>query len=184
MQLAGYVHGDIHNQNIGVNNVDNDKTLNILNKPLKTFGKQIRLIDFGRVLNIKYELNDEEFLLYKYEIKNEINKCINLLVSFRLKNKQLYLVKWDKNLDFFNQWLKSPNYTKVKNEGSNDFDRYLIYQMLYPHEFQIMYYGKDHSIHQLHTKIELADILFILKNKSNLQLVLNHMINKTNNFKY
>lgn len=183
MQLNGYVHGDIHIQNIGVNYVDPTKTLKILNVNLKTFGRQVRLFDFGRVLNTKYELNEEELLLYKYEIKNEINKYISLLVSFRGKKQNLYLIQWNKNLDFFNEWLKSDQAKLVQDYGSNDFDRYLIYQMLYPEMFQRKYYGNEYKgTCQLHTKIKLNDILFIFKNKENLEMILRYMINKTNKF--
>lgn len=185
LQSYGYVHGDIHFQNIGINYVDSAKQIEILNgKLLNTFGLHVKLIDFGRVLNIKYELDQEEELEYKYAIKNEINKYLSLLVKFE-KNKQIYkLVSWTSNLEFFQNWIHGEEIKKVKDFATNDFDRYFVYQLIYPNEFQRAYFGNKYiKTYKFFTLVKLKDILFILKYKNDFEKIINYLIITTNNFK-
>lgn len=50
MHNEGYVHGDLHEYNIGII-ITKKKYITILNYKVKTFGYIVKLIDYGRVLH-------------------------------------------------------------------------------------------------------------------------------------
>jgi serine/threonine protein kinase len=181
LQINGYTHNDLHSDNVGISIVDENQTLNIFNDYLFLHGIHVKALDFGIVLHNKYEMSEEEKIQYKYNIKNEVNRYIARLIVFEKNNQIEKLVNWDKNLEFFQKWIHSEKINLVDNMASNNFDRYLVYQVLYPDEFQKEYFGDKYvKTYTFTGKIQINDFLYILEHKNDLKNLIKYMINKTN----
>lgn len=207
MASNGYTHNDLHSNNIGVVKCDIYETIEIDSHVLHITGYHIKLFDFGNVLHIGYKMTTEEEIQYKYNIKNEILRPLSKFMSFEENDQMNKLITWDDNLDFFEAWLTSTEYSKFdtlvtienfqakyKNgdehseeiktfdlRKTNKFSRYIAYQLLFYDDFQKAYYGDKYikTYEPIHY-ILIDDYLYILNNIDDLRAVTHCMIDKTN----
>lgn len=188
LQSHGYTHGDLHLSNIGVIRTD-DEHVKIFDKKVKTYGIHIKAIDFGVVLHEKYDLDEDDICAHKYSLVNEINRFLIRLVMFDDKSDPtdpIYLptqitkiVSWSDEPKVFDEFVKHPDYKLVKTIGINPYDRFFLYQILYPEKFQKMYL-KDRYIRTSEPsfRCDLDDILYCFKNKLDLKKIIKHFDKK------
>lgn len=62
MRKKGYTHNDIHGNNIGIVFTKNKTIILFKTHNIPTFGYKLVLLDYGLVLNEKYDMNNEYFL--------------------------------------------------------------------------------------------------------------------------
>jgi hypothetical protein len=80
MNKNGYTHNDLHHYNIGIKKTKN-KYIKILGKKIPTYGKIIKILDYGAVLHKKYDLNQKNTLIGLYESKIlEVGKVIEIRI--------------------------------------------------------------------------------------------------------
>jgi serine/threonine protein kinase len=178
LQKYGYTHNDLHGENIGVSYVNKNKKIDILKYKFPTLGIQYKALDFGMVMHDKYQMNKEEKIMHKFHKTDEINRVIRKLVSF--ENSKL--ITSDKNINVFNQ-IKKHFLFKTTGQFLNDIDdRFILFQILYPEEFQKIYY-KDNFEKTKYPilKIDLIDFIYILKNKNNPKKIIKLCYNKLKN---
>jgi hypothetical protein len=182
MKEAGYTHNDLHGENIGVLYVDKNKKLNILENSIPTFGLQFKAIDFGNVLHPKYKLTASEKKLYKFYTGNELDRLIRRLVSFESKDLPAKLIIPDRFPELFSQIKKHFLFKTTQDLSNKLTNRFIIFQVLYPDEFQKVYL-KDKYIKFVYPtlKIDLVDFIFLLNNVSNYKKIIKLCAEKLSN---
>lgn len=192
MQTKGYSHNDLHIKNIGIINVNPGRQIDILNKKVTSHGIHIKALDFGISLHEKYGLNKEEMFVHKYGLINDINRFIIRLIKFDFISdddpnfdaqdeqiKKIY--NWNDEPKIFDEFINSKDYECVEEFGVNKYDRFYLYQILFPEKFQRMILGKKFKKVSLPIpRIDMIDILFIFKNKLNLKTIMKYFIKKAN----
>lgn len=169
LKKSGYTHNDLHGENVGVLYVNKNKKLNIIGYKFPTFGVQFKAIDYGMIMHDKYILNKDEKKMHKYYINEELSRLIRRIVVF--ENSKL--ITSDKDAELLKDVKKHFLFKTIKDLSENIDDRFIIFQILYPEEFQKVYL-KDKFVKTFYPelKIDLVDFIYILKNKNNMQNII------------
>lgn len=180
MQIHEYTHNDLHLKNIGVIKTTAEY-VNILDKKVKSYGIHIKALDFGIAFHKKYNLTSDELNAHKYGLVNDINRFVIRLVKFNSNDQIKKIISWNDEQKLFEEFLDSANYNLVKKYGINSYDRFYLFQILYPEKFQRMYLGKKYKqTYQPIPRCELEDILFIFKYKLDLKKIIKYFLKKCN----
>ena len=178
LQKSGYTHNDLHSDNIGFVHVDKNKKLNILKYKFPTLGIQIKALDYGMILHDKYKMNKEEKMMHKFYQKEEIHRVIRKLVYF--ENSKL--LSAEKNPDLLKEIKNHFLFNSTLNLLSNIEDRFVLFQILYPEEFQkTLLKDKFVKTNYPVLKVDLIDLIYMIKNKSNPKNIIKLCYNKLKN---
>ena len=166
LQKNNYSHGDIHGGNIGYIKTKKE-FVKILNTNIPTYGYIFKFIDYGFVKNKKNKLSNENKeihnKLFRYEgdlgfiytlLYDDIY-FYNYLVQHKIKynNEELYL-----------NFLKSEEFYIIKSLCENDYNRFLIYKILFIEKYQKSILKKKFKkIIQPTIRGDLNDILYFIK---------------------
>ncbi len=183
MNKYGYVHGDLHTGNIGL--VKTNKKIKVFDKLIPSYGYQVKIIDYGSVLNKKYKLTKNVFgsekknfdLRFKYEILWSLSELIVNLTQV-----------WEKLDVTFNfeklkkEFIKMPEYQVISKLVSDDENQILLFQIMYPDKFQKIILG-DKFKKTIPVKLYLPfeDLIFLLnatpiKEITDLKTIANYFI--------
>ncbi len=179
LKKSGYTHNDLHGENVGVLYVNKNKKLDILGYKFPTFGVQFKAIDYGMIMNDKYILNKDEKKMHNYYKNEELSRLIRRMVVFEGKK----LITSDKDAELLKDVKKHFLFKTTKDLSEDIDDRFIIFQILYPEEFQKMYL-KEKFVKTIYPefKIDLVDFIYILKNKNNMQNIIKLCYKKLNGF--
>lgn len=187
LSQEGYRHGDIHYQNIMYIKVDENKMIKIFDKDIPTFGYIFSLIDYGLIINKKYDLNKYEKTKFKYNI-NDLDIFMN-----GLKHKPItkYIIKNNINTnidDVISNIEQTSEYNYVVKYLFNNYsitnENIIINMMLALNEkktLKLLNVNKQyHKIdkYNIFNKIEKNDFLFIWKNIGNPRNIIDYFSNK------
>jgi hypothetical protein len=179
LKQNNYTHNDFHGQNAGILFVKKDKKLDILNYNFPTFGIQCKAIDYGMVLNNKYKMNQNEKKIHKQYKTEEIDRLIRRLIYFEDNKNFNKLITSDKDINLLNETKKHFLFKSTKDLCKDIKNRFLIFQILYPEEFQkIFLKDKFENTSYPKCKIDLVDFIYILNNNSNSKNIINLCYNK------
>ncbi len=169
MNKHGFVHNDLHNQNVGVN-YTTKKYINVFGKKIPTFGRMLCLIDYGRVLHSDFKLghnklvDEKEEVLYELNMESEIKRFLDWFVyqnvyyylpelePLRKSKKrsganptslmQYYMPDLFRTRAF--EVFRKSQQRKYMEYFSPYLDtQFFLYQLLYPEKFQKSLLGKD-----------------------------------------
>jgi len=187
MHSNGYIHGDLHNGNIGIVNTT-DKYITILNKKIPTYGRIYKIIDYGGLLlasNYKKTKQLKQF--YENAELNVIRK-LRLFTNLLVYEKSLIKIQ-----NFFNKHKIQPKDFNIAYEDFKKLDEFKIISkytddsaiqsfllnMLYPDIYKnIMYTTKfKHNI-QPKLTIPLEDIIFIIQSDTKLLRIIHYFSDK------
>lgn len=178
MHNEGYVHGDLHEYNIGII-ITKKKYITILNYKVKTFGYIVKLIDYGRVLHKKYilkmtDFNVHEKVLLKNDMINEI-KRINFIVTTFPIYKNLPMSVWKKWDNIMNQFIMSNEYNYIKSLIPNITDNnelYNLYLLIYPEKAQKQILKKNYiKVIPSKLRIPLCNYIFLITNNNPVKII-------------
>ena len=169
LEINKYIHGDIHQLNIGVIKTSK-KYINIFNYKVPTYGYIYKLIDFGRALHKKDVITKSEKKTYNDLYGNEVDFILTILssnlhlINYIKKNK-IKVNEFDVRKAFPNS-----NEDKILNTFCNNNDdkcriyKFNLYKILYPEAYQKQLLGEKYKkVIEPILRIDLIDILYILK---------------------
>lgn len=176
MQQNNYTHNDLHADNIGANKLDQIKIIRFMDKDIHLVGYQYLCIDYGLVLNPVFIKTKSEKKKYKKNYKHEINKILTRMIYFEKPTiKKVLPLEFNRNI--YDKIKLSDKFIKLKEITKSKTDRFILYQILYPEDFQKIYFSEKYTeINRPQFRIELEDLLFIFKNKKNLKKVIDKLI--------
>jgi len=173
----GYYHRDLHPRNIGIINTK-DKYIKILDKDILTHGLLLQAIDYGLVIHKKYELEEYEEKIIRYD--NDLYVNFNKII-FKIMAKNL--------IDKY-PTININQKVSISNEDSKILDKYLKhiknnYEYFQELLYKILFFDKFQDQVEITNKVELfdflskEDVIVIVKNYYNLKKVLKYLIHKT-----
>lgn len=181
----GYSHNDLHYGNIGVK-YTNKKYIKILNNkiPIPVYGHIFVALDFGMMTKNTWELSEYEknfkckdtiriltkIIKYENKIDLGIKQTKKLLgikeIHLNLMEKIKQTIEWED----LNQYVSDPD------------DKIFLLQILYPEIFQQIFFGdKFVQVNKLVYLIDIEDIIYFLKYKSDLKKIIKYFICKIYN---
>jgi len=143
MNKHGYAHNDSHLANVGLIKTK-DRTINILQKTIHLYGYQVVLIDYGFVMNKKYELGSNFYKNEKITLKNHmkyeaLHMLLNITNKYNVFDKHSDKMDWDKGIKLF----KKTEFSKLLSAIIKDeFTQFMIFGILYQTTFQKLLLGK------------------------------------------
>jgi hypothetical protein len=182
----GYTHNDFHGQNVGIVYTGKKSTIKMENINFPTAGICCKAIDFGMVLNDKYPMNGEERKLHKLNKTNEILRLIKRMIYWDNNGDFYKLINWDVTL---NKLIKKNFLYAGTQELSRDpTNRFYIFQILYPKEFQEIYWTytgekTNKDVCYPKCKIDLEDFIYMLEHKSEPKKIIKLCVNKIKQMK-
>lgn len=182
MNKNGYTHNDLHSLNIGIKNTT-QKYITIFDKRIPTFGRFVKLIDYGSVLHKKYDFGRfSKFIDKKNELKEligfneskflsenlikEIRRILDIIfeLSFYSKIPIKFWKKYDYNKDL-NNFLNSEDAILVNTLVENNDDKYNLYALLYPEKYQkrLLKSKFKKTINNI-MRLPIEDVIFLMNN--------------------
>lgn len=182
--IHGYSHNDLHSQNIGVVYSDK-KYINILNDkiPIPTYGYIFMALDFGNITNNSWKLTEYEKKFKSKDTIRILTKLIKYETKFDVGTKQNNKLLGVKEIGSVNmnkiiqtlEWNDLDQYIT----DSNPDDKIILYQILYPEIFQKIFFGDNYNhVIKLVYLIDIDDIIYFMKNKSNLKKIIKYFVCK------
>ena len=173
----GYIHGDLHLQNIGVIKT-NETYIKIFNHNVPTFGYIYTAIDLGDVVNYK-DLKNSERSKYNQIYYNEIpaikyyiyyNDILNYIEKNNIK------ANFNKVYDTLKRFDKS---NIIIQTTKNIDSQVYLFDVLYPEKYKQLLLGYNIQ-KQFYRKlsVEYVDILFFVKNENNDIKLINYFIDR------
>jgi hypothetical protein len=192
IQSKGFVHGDFHHGNIGVINVDKDKTVKIFGKEIPTYGNQFVAIDYGGILH-KDTLDKKR----KYQQRNitELEHFTDMfiidkrgIINGMISEKDFwdYIKKNNINLKGFEEEFKSvlsqPEIKVLKGITTEKYLLWDLYKLLFTKKFQQLVLGDSFKEKiQFMCFIPTADILFAYTNFQDDEILIKYFISRLEN---
>lgn len=190
MNKNGYTHNDLHIQNIGVKKTK-QKYITIFNTKIPTYGKIIKLIDYGGVLHNKYILGISELIgieeskILSDNKTKEIRRLLDIIyeLSFYSKIPLNFWEKYNYNEDI-QKFLQSKNVNLVNDLVKNNEDKYTLFMLLYPEKAQKrLLKSKFEKVIYNKIRLPIEDVIFLLdathiKSYSDIKKIILYFIKK------
>jgi hypothetical protein len=190
MNKNGYTHNDLHIFNIGVKNTK-QKYITIFDKKIPTYGRIIKLIDYGAILHNKYTLHKNKLLgiheskLLSENLIKEIRRILDIVfeLSFYDEIPIKFWEKWNNDKEL-NNFLNSEESILVNNLVQNNNDKYNLFMILYPERAQKMMLKSQFkkTINNI-IRVPIEDIIFLLNathinDYTDIKIIILYLINK------
>lgn len=184
----GYHHNDLHGFNIGITHT-NEEYINIFNKRIPTYGNNIQIIDFDKVIHKKYYKNDsnlEENYRYSTDLLKILYSLLAIVSYFPLfkkykninpKSIQAKCYIPQKYKDLIN---KDLSHIPVNNRNGGDYILKMLQISLYKLYFPFLYQKQVLKVNPIKIiyPISIQDIKFIVQNLYNSEKVLHYFLEK------
>lgn len=180
MNKAGYVHGDLHKGNIGVVRVDR-KYVKIFGRRVRTYGRAVRVIDFGTVLHPSYDMRNEERDLYMLGRDKEMLWAVsNMAYDYEKFMRGVLDGLGGKNdlNDMIVRFEGSKRDRELREYTSNIYYRYQLFMLMYPDEFVRFVFGRDVGYEPIEFFLPMEDILYVVRNSGDMRGIINYFIDK------
>ncbi len=181
----GYIHGDFKMDNIGLNKTK-DKYIIINNKKIPTNGYYVVLIDYGNIMHKKY-ISRNKFEKNAIETKNDIYFMFDRIEYNLIYNFYDFEAKYNNQINTYNPIKINITHKKIlkeylPNEVTKNNEKELmqhLYKIIYYEDFEKNILKKNiKKIIKPKLYLPLDTITFIIKNINNLNLILEHLIQK------
>ena len=179
LQSNNYSHRDTHFGNFGYIKTDK-KYIRIFNYDIPTYGYIFKIIDYGAVLHKNNLLTNKnkKYFYNKNELKIFMGKFLqNKNFTDYLKDKKID-IKYKKKLILFQN---KEEYNLISNYVDDINDKFILYEILFPEYYQNFIIGKKFNTIYDKLKIDLIDILYIIKSKYNHKKIIKYFYTKIKN---
>lgn len=189
MHSKDFVHGDFHHGNIGIINVNKNKTIEILGYNIPTFGIQLQAIDYGGMLNKKtlsktkpyQQWDDTELSQFNDSYIREQTLAIDSMINdskyweFRQENG----VPISDYKDDLKLILAQDEIKDLKKLSKNNTILFTLYCIFYPVKFQKILLGKYYKKYiPYNYYIPIEDIIYSYINYDKPETLIKYFANK------
>jgi hypothetical protein len=174
LETNGFVHGDIHQFNIGVVKTKK-KYIKIFKYSVPTFGYLFKLIDFGKVEKKNITLNDKNEMDFLMTVLISNKPFINYINRSKIEINELKVKKsFDKSIESSILNIFCPY-----NDNICKMYKFNLFKTLFPEAYQKAVLGKKFKkVFEPKLRVDLADILFIYKSNFNKYKIINYFMLK------
>jgi hypothetical protein len=179
-----YIHGDIHQYNIGVV-LTKKKYIKIFQYNVPTYGYLYKLIDFGRVLHKKNIVKRGNIKIYKNLYGNELDFILTTMISNLpfinyINDKKIVIDEMSSRKSFPNTIESNilSSFCENDDEKCRNY-KFNLYKVLFPKSFQQSVLGnKFKKVIEPTLRIDLIDILFVLKSNYDKKKIIDYFMLK------
>lgn len=140
-----YIHGDIHNRNIGWIKTAKTHKIKILNLQIPTLGYHFKLIDYGMVTN-KYDIkNKKEMKEFELNLENELVLLVHTMVDSKIFD---FINENNIELDFnrdYNEFKKTVFFKPINKYSNLKAIQMFMFDILFPDQYQKIIFGSKYS---------------------------------------
>ena len=179
LHSANYVHGDIHNRNIGWIKTGKKTKIKLGKLNIPTYGYIFKLIDYGMVMNSSNEMTKKEKVEFKNNLENELVLIIHFMVDSAIYD---YINKNKIDVDFnadYKKFKKTRYYDLIRKYSNNKYIQMFLFDILFPDQYQSIAFGKHH-IKTIPRKlfIPFEDIEYFILNYKTPNLIIKYFNDK------
>lgn len=140
-----YIHGDIHQGNVGWNKTNKNHKIKIANMEIPTFGYIFKLIDYGMVMKKSDIKNNKEKKEFEENFLNELV----LLVHFMVDTKIYDFINDNKIqqnfMSDYNEFKKTIFYKQIRKYTHLKSIQMFLFDILFPDQYQKIIFGSKYS---------------------------------------
>jgi serine/threonine protein kinase len=174
-----YIHGDIHDRNVGWIKIPKNHKIKINNLQVNSCGYLFKLIDYGLAINKSDLVGKKE----KKEFKNNFLHELSLLIHFMVDTKIYDFInenKIDVNWEHDYIELKGTRfYHLIAKYSNNESIQMFLFDILFPDQYQKITFGSKYLYtipRKLH--VPLDDILYFILNYKEPNKIIKYFNNK------
>ena len=174
-----YIHGDIHDRNIGWIKTPSNKQIQINRTKVPTFGYNFKLIDYGLIMRKTDIVSKQDEKNFNDNLTNELGLIAFMLVDtkfYEFVNKNNIELNFDKN---YREFKKSAWYKLISTFTPNKLFQLFLFDIMFQEQYQKMVLGEKFE-KTIKTKlyVPLEDIVFIIKNYSKPNWIIRYFSSK------
>lgn len=182
LHYNNYIHGDIHDRNVGWIKLPKNHKIKINNLQVNTHGYLFKLIDYGLMINKLDLVGKKEKKEFKNIFLHELSLLIHFMVDTKIYdyiNENKIDINWDYNYNEFKLTRFYPLITKYTN---NETIQIFLFDILFPDQYQKIAFGSNYTYtipRKLH--IPFDDILYFISNYREPNKIIKYFNNKLSN---
>jgi serine/threonine protein kinase len=179
LHSANYVHGDIHNRNIGWIKTGKTTKIKLGKLNIPTYGYIFKLIDYGMVSNGLNKMTKKEKVEFVNNFENELVLLVHFMVDsaiydYNNENK----INMDFNADYA-KFKKTRYYNLIYKYSTNKYIQMFLFDILFPDQYQSITFG-EYYVKTIPRKlfIPFEDIEYFILNYKTPNLIIKYFNNK------
>ncbi len=171
-----YLHGDFHIGNIGYIETDK-KIINIFGKKIPTYGFIYKAIDYGSVINPKYNLTKTEKKDFKQRFGTEI---MSIIQTVMINKEKFFDYAYDNKIKLnykkdLSKIMKSDFVNILKDYTKNKDFMFNLFEIIYPDQFQKIILGnKFRQTIPIILYFDPVDYIYIFNNNLNVDKIIDY----------
>lgn len=160
-----YIHGDIHDRNVGWIRTPKNHKIKINNLQINTFGYLFKLIDYGLIINKSDLVGKKEKKEYENNFLHELSLLIHFMVDTKIYdyiNENKIDINWDYN---YNEFKDTKFYPLISKYTNNKLIQMFLFDILFPDQYQKIAFRLNYLKtipRKLH--IPFDDIIYFISN--------------------
>lgn len=179
LHSANYVHGDIHNRNIGWIKTGKTTKIKLGKLSIPTYGYIYKLIDYGMVMKKSDKMTKKEKKEYENNFENELVLLIHFMVDTSIYN---YINENKIDMDFdanYKEFKRTRYYKLIRKYSANKYIQMFLFDILFPEQYQSIAFG-SHYTYTIPRKllIPFEDIEYFILNYKTPNLIIKYFNNK------
>lgn len=179
LHSANYIHGDIHNKNVGWIKTGKTTKIKLGKLNVSTNGYIFKLIDYGMVMNKSNKMTKKEKVEFENNLRNELVLLVHFMVDSVIYD---YINENNIDIDFYcvyTKFKKTRFYNLISKYSSNDVVQMFLFDILFPSQYQSIAFG-SHYTHTIPRKlfIPFEDIEYFILNYKTPNLIIKYFNNK------
>lgn len=195
MDNTGWVHGDFHPGNVGIEYTSRDKIVYVNKKPIKTYGTLFKSIDFGGLLHRDtlrpshpYLGDDNETELKHYKDHLSADREVLLKMMYNEKPYWQFIGKYKIHLNYDEDLKKVKELKEFKKLRSlkkfrklNDHLIFRMVHLLYPDIFEPLILGdKFKKVIGMNLRFPIEDVMYVFENFFENEKLIRHFLHLLN----
>ncbi len=174
-----YIHGDIHDRNVGWIRTPKNYKIKILNTLIPTFGYQFKLIDYGMAIKKSDINNKKEAKEFELNFLNELVLLVHFMVDTKIYD---YINENNIQLDFnrdYDEFKKTIFYKPISRYSDLKQIQMFLFDILFPDSYQKIAFGSEY-IQTIPRKLHVPfdDIMYLIMNYTEPNKIIKYFNNK------
>ena len=179
LHSVNYVHGDIHNRNIGWVKTSRTTKIKLGKLNIPTYGYIFKLIDYGMVMKKSNKMTKKEKVEFENNFENELVLLIHFMVDSAIYdyiNENKIYINFDAD---YSKFKKTRYYNLIRKYSTNNIIQMFLFDILFPDQYQKIAFGSNYT-HTIPRKlfIPFEDIEYFILNYKNPNLIIKYFNNK------
>jgi serine/threonine protein kinase len=174
-----YIHGDIHDRNVGWVKTKKNHKIKINNYQISTFGYLFKLIDYGMTVNKSDLVTKREKKDFKENYENELVLLIHFMVDTSIYdyiNLNKIDMDWGQN---YKEFTKTRFYPLIAKYTNNKDIQMFMFDIMFPDQYQKIAFGSRY-LKTIPRKLHISfdDIKYFISHYKQPNLIIKYFYNK------